>query len=953
MKLRIPAMRRGLLPAAIVTALSPAIAAAQEQASDATTLDRIEVTGSRIRQASIETAQPVLMIGREEIEKQGFTTVADILQNLTSAGSPAISRGDVLASGENVGGYYVDLRNLGASRTLILVNGKRLGANTTGLQDLGQIPSSAIERIDVLKDGASSIYGSDAIAGVVNIITRTRFDGAEANAYFGQYDDGGGDIQTFDFTVGSTSDRGGVSLSIDYGKEEPLWARDMWYARDGSRGPDFPGAGWSPVSQNGSFFDPVSEEWLTLTPGADPTDPDSYTPLTPDQYANSNEQMMARTGIERRSIYVAGEFDLTDDIRFVSDALYNSRTTTQQVAGYPYQSGSFETPLSGDSAFNPYPGTDLEFRRRLWERPRITENELKTYRVTAGLQGAFEIGERFWDWDVGGSWNRNEMLKNGRGDASLVAARAALGPSFINEDGVAQCGTVDDPIALGTNYGADECTPWNPLQPYGANGPNGLEDPNVQAFLFPEYHDTGLTESTIYTANLSGTLFTLPAGDLGVAVGYEHRKEEGRFVPDAFNQAALSTGLPATTTAGQYSLDEMYLELNVPLLSGVAGAEELSLSLATRYSDYDTFGDTLNNKFGLTWRPTGDLLVRGTWAEGFRAPSIDNLYGGVGGSFERYVDPCGNGPGNVAGNAACTAAGVSPDYVQLGQGLDPCDSFPCQTPYQFLTGSNPNLTPEMATSKTAGIVYSPQWVEGLDLSLDWYSVEIENLIAEDSVDDILTDCYVRGVESRCAGIERDPETGVITMLNFGLTNKGRLETEGYDLGVRYRLPETAYGNFAIDWQTTYVSKHELTADNNPDTVPAPSNSFAGYFRTRSNLTLDWQMGDFGASWTARYYSGMKESCVVTDSFDENYCDQPDYAAPDVPEGLPLRTVGSNVFHDAQVRWSAPWDATVSLGANNVTDHRGPLMFTSPNNQFAYYGGFDVGRFVYMKYQQRF
>ncbi len=345
--------------------------------------------------------------------------------------------------------------------------------------------------------------------------------------------------------------------------------------------------------------------------------------------------------------------------------------------------------------------------------------------------------------------------------------------------------------------------------------------------------------------------------------------------------------------------------------------------------------------------------MRGTWAEGFRAPSIDNLYGGVGGSFEFYTDPCGNGPGNVAGNGPCTRDGVPADFIQLGQAGIPCATFPCQTGFQFLTGSNPDLTPEEAISRTAGIVYSPRWREGLDLTLDWYEFEIENLIAEDSVDDILTDCYVRDVVSRCAAFTRDPVTHVITALNFGLTNKGRLDTEGWDFGVRYRLPETAWGDFGIDWQTTYISEYTITADDNPDTVPAPSVSFAGTFRTRSNLTLDWQMGVLGASWTARYYSGMKESCVVTDDFDPDYCDQPDYAAPDVPDGVPLRTVGSNTFHDLQLRVETPWNATVSLGANNVTNHRGPIMFTSPNNQLAYYGGFDIGRFVYMKYQQRF
>src|SRR5690554_2396015 len=402
MNFRTSAVRLGLLPSAIAMALIPAVASAQDapRTEEPATLDRIEVTGSRIRQADMETSQPVMTISREDIQNTGLTSVADILQNLTSAGSPAISRGDVLASGENVGGYYVDLRNLGASRTLILVNGRRLGANTTGLQDLGQIPASAIQRIDVLKDGASSIYGSDAIAGVVNVITRTRFDGAEANVYYGQYGEGDGTIQTFDATIGHSGDRGGVTLSVEYGKEDPVWAKDRWYSADGSLGPDFPGAGFSPVSQQGFFIHPDSGDWMTLRPGEDPSDPASYRPFTEDDYANSNEQMMAKTGMERRSIYAAGEFDFTDNIRLVGDALYNHRTITAQVAGYPFQTAAFGIPLSGDSAVNPFPGTDLQLMRRFWEVPRSTENELSTYRVSGALQGMFEIGAGYWDWEI-------------------------------------------------------------------------------------------------------------------------------------------------------------------------------------------------------------------------------------------------------------------------------------------------------------------------------------------------------------------------------------------------------------------------------------------------------------------------------------------------------------------------------------------------------------------------
>lgn len=934
---------------AIVMAMAAGAAvsgsALAQDSSSPTTLDRLEVTGSRIRSADIETQQPVLTLSRETLEQQGFTSVADILQNLTSAGSPAISRSDVLASGEDVGGYYVDLRNLGASRTLVLMNGKRLGATTGGYQDLSQIPMSAIERIEILKDGASSIYGSDAIAGVVNVITRKRFNGAEAQVYLGQYSQGDGDTEQYSLTIGADGERGSVTLSAEYYNQDEVWAKDRWYAASGNAGPDYPGSGWSPVSQWGSAYAPCGPggayTWCTLRPGGNPNNPADFVPHDASFNSNSNEQMMAATSIERKSVYVNANYDITDNVTFNADILYNQRNTLQQVAGYPYQSLAFDTMLSADSAFNPF-GEDLDFRRRLWEVPRTTDSKLTTLRFAPSLSGFFEVGERTFDWSVGALFNRNELVKTGHGDMSLLASAPALGPSFIDADGVARCGTAASPI--------DGCYAWNPLLPYGVAGPGSLADPNVQNFLFPYYSDTGVTKTTSFNADLSGSLFTLPAGDLGFAIGIEHRKEEGRFVPDAFSQSGMYTGLPATTTAGEYELDEAYLELSIPLLADVAGFKELTLNLASRYSDYSNFGDTTNSKVGLVWRVNDELLVRGTWAEGFRAPSIDNLYGGTGGSFEYYTDPCSVGvPGSVAGNPACTAAGAPANYVQLGQGLVPCTGWPCQTPDQFFSGSNPNLLPEEAESTTVGIVWSPQWVDGLDLNLDWYHYEIENMIISDRVDRILRDCYVLGDASRCAvgQIQRDPTDGHITNMFYGLANLGKMETEGFDFGVRYRLPELSAGQFSIDWQNSYVSKYNTSAQNaDGDDIMVGGVGDAGYFRLRSNFGLNWTFGDFSANWTARYYSGMKESCVAG-----RPCTDPDRIANGSDD--PVRRVGANTFHDLQVSWKAPWNATVAIGANNVFDHKGPIMFTAPNSQYPYYGGFDIGRFLYMKYTQKF
>lgn len=947
MNFRNPAVRLGMLPAGIALALSPSFASAQEAAAGTTDLDRISVTGSRIRAANVETQQPVLTLSRESLEKQGFSSVAEVLNNLTSAGSPAISRSDTLSSGENVGGYYVDIRNLGAERTLVLMNGKRLGASTSGLQDLSQIPIGAVERIEVLKDGASAIYGSDAIAAVVNVITRKNVEGGEATAYFGQYGEGDGDTSQYSMTLGSTGERGSVTLAAEYSKADPVWAKNRWYSRDGNRGPNSTPASWSALSQNGSFCNPLvydcsptstTSVWQTLNAGGDPRNPADYHVITPSEFANSNEQMTVLTGVERKSVYINGTYDFTDSISLNTDFLYNERNTFGQLAGYPYQSQAFDTPLSAESAFNPV-GQNVEFRRRLWEVPRTTDSQLKTTRFAPTVSGFFDFAGKTFDWDVGALYNRNETIVTSRGDASLISTAQALGPSYINGAGVATCGVAGGPVIA-------DCVPWNPLLPFGVAGQGSLSDPALQEYLFPTFTTRGETKTTSFTANLAGSIVTLPAGDLGFAVGVEHREEEGSYVPDAFAQSGQSTGLGQKPTRGEYDLDEVYLELNVPILSDMPFAKELSLNLASRYSDYSNFGDTVNSKFGITWRPLDELLVRGTYAEGFRAPTISDLYGGLSSSFESYTDPCGVGaPGSVAGNAACLAAGVPANYAQLGQGNQPCLTLPCATNDQFISGANPELNPETSKSTTAGLVWSPRWVQGLDVSLDWYKYEISDMIIADSVDRILRDCYVLGDSARCASVVRGP-AGNITALTYGTANLGKLETQGWDLGVKYRLPEFAVGNFAIDWQTSYLSSYDEEGQNSAgDTITIGRVGEAGLFRVRSNATLSWTKGDLGVNWTARYYSGIQEDCIAIG------CTNPDRFQNG--ETAPIRKTGSNTFHDLQVSYNAPWNATIAVGANNVFDHRGALQYTAPNSSFAYYGGFDVGRFMYMKYTQRF
>ncbi|KRG56095.1 TonB-dependent receptor [Stenotrophomonas nitritireducens] len=912
----------------------------------ATNLDRIEVTGSRIRQVDVETAQPVLTISRDQIEQQGFSSVADILQNISAAGSPSFSRASPLTSNQEAGGQYIDLRNLGAQRTLVLVNGKRLGISPAGYQDISSIPSVIVERIEVLKDGASAIYGSDAMAGVINIITRKNFDGAEANVYTGQYGQGDGKKQTYDFMVGFSGERGSVTMGAEYHKEDPVWARDRWYTAETD--PRDVGGNNTPVGQWGNYDSGLKDSkgnviWYAPNRGSNAIGSGNFHPQNGDDTSNSIDQMQLLTPLERRSLFVSTNYDINDNVRFTSDLAYTKRSSDRQIAGYPLQSSATGAQMSKNSYFNPRPGTDINWRRRGWEIPRTTATDQTTWRFTAALEGSFEIGDRYFDWDAGYLFNEADTSIINNGNFYIPNVRAAVGPSFKDPTtGKIVCGTPGNVIA--------GCVPWNPFAGFGTGAvQNSLDDPAVRNFLFKEEHAIGKTKTHDYFVNIAGSIITLPAGDLGFALGYEHRKEEGGFTPDAIAQSGNSTNLASGPTRGSYKVDEGYLELNAPILADLPGAKELTFNAATRYSKFDTFGNTTNNKFGLKWRPMDDLLVRATYAEGFRAPTIGNLYGGGSQTFANgFQDPCDVLYGKAANSARCLKD-VGANFRQLKQGFVPITGpNGNQTPVPFVSGSNPFLKPETSTSKTVGLVYCPKFVQGLTMALDWWKIRIDDTVVSDSPNAILNDCYVNLIESRCAMFKRDPaQGGIVSDLTYGTRNAGYYLTEGFDFDATYGL-DTEWGHFSAKWATTYVSKFEIKSTNDKGTMPAQANGFEDYFRIRSNLSLGWNKGDWAANYGVRYYSSTKEDCTPGYS-----CTDPNYYSPNAGKVIPQNRLGAVTFHDVQVSWQAPWNARIAIGANNVFNRVGPIMYSQGASNFSYYGGFDTGRFLYMKYNQKF
>jgi iron complex outermembrane receptor protein len=579
------------------------------------------------------------------------------------------------------------------------------------------------------------------------------------------------------------------------------------------------------------------------------------------------------------------------------------------------------------------------------------------------VNGEFELANRDFAWDVGYLFSNTRAVQSAFGNLNLVAVRNAVGPSFLNAQGQVQCGTPANPINFGTTDGT--CTPWNPFLPFGAEGPGGLtNNPTLQQYLFQEEHSSGDTETQLFTANITGNIMSLPAGDFAFALGFERREESGKFIPDALSVTGNSTNLGALPTEGGYNVNEVYGELFIPVLADIPVFQELNFNVSSRYSDYDTFGETTNSKFGLEWRPIQQVLLRGTYAEGFRAPTIANLFAGGSQTFSFYTDPCdpvvGVASTNATVRATCAAAIANyATFRQLGQGFVPAAGTNTQTPVAFFQGAaNPLLEPEESESKSAGVVWTPSFVSGLQMSFDWWEIEIDNTIVADLPSDILNDCYVQNIAERCSSelFTRDATLGFVNTMRFGSRNAGFRIVEGYDFDANYSFEVGRFGGFVLNLQSTYLERDSIATNDAAATIPDEDVGFAVQAKTthrvRANANVTWTLGDFGVTWGARYFSGLREKCLNAGFF-PGECSNPTFVGPNTQQSGPHNELGSNIFHDLQVRWNTPWNGTLALGANNVLDHLGQAMYSQPNANVSYNGEFDIGRFVYARYRQDF
>lgn len=971
------------------------------QPGDAVTLGRIEVTGSRIKRTDYETANPVLTVDRDMIERSGVTSLGDLLQNLPVAGS---ALGTAFNNG-GTGAVEVDLRNLGSQRVLVLVNGRRwvngLRSLSTSSVDLTTIPVSIIERVDILKDGASTTYGSDAIAGVINIITRKDFEGLELRGQTGSFvSEGDGLRENLNLSWGRVLGKTSVFVDLNYANDEDVLAGDrdiskvplfgtgntrgslgtpqgtfVWVPNPAATDPgvllnecDRLDAGFS--AANGTSGDTLGVSlipdaiandpnlgqlplcWLTLRDGASGTSQADFRRQLPEDAYNYAPVNYLITPNERSSAFAMINQPLPFGMNLTGEMLYNRRVSRQLLAEMPL--------FTGDLLFPPYStlyiAEDQEYNPFNQDMGRADPNS-ELIGFGAVLRRMVEQGERDFNQTV--DTTRVGFGLTGEFDALSRYVSWELGASWgQSKNKAVNFGLIDlDHARLALGPAADcaadpDCVPLNMFGGQGPDGSGSITQEQLDYIIYVDHSSQEQEMQNVYL-NFSTEVLEMPAGPLGFALGLEWRKEDYLNVPDPFVQAGRSSTNQQDITQGAIEAREVFAELAIPLLRSQPYAEALELSLATRYSDYDAFGSKSVGKAGIRWQPVADLLVRGTASQAFRAPAITDLFLGAAQSFPRLVDPCDADERAADSNADtnCEADGIDSGYTQTL----------LQLPSDF--GGNPELNPETATTFTAGFVYSPSRVPDFNIYFDWFSIKIDDFITVPGAQYILDACYRTNPDQRsfCDAVERNAGGGIENVLNQ-FTNFAKLETSGIDLTLDYTLPFEGIGQFKLSWDTSYLIKYDQfdPAVEGGSTKTSYAGRYEGsanvnFPRVKSNAELAWSWENLQAAWSLRYIGSATEDCY--DGFDGDLsltalglCSSPN------PDDITAsqNELDGTWYHDVQFTYTlADFGTDVTIGVDNLFNQNPPVGFTSFSNSFDVTTYDTPGIFGYLRFVTRF
>jgi iron complex outermembrane recepter protein len=917
-----------------VVGLSSAAVFAQDADTSSERLDTIVVTGSNIRRVDIETANPVITIDRAQIQKSGKLTVGDLVQELPSIAGNATN--PQVNNGGGTGAASVSLRGLGSKRTLILIDGQRIINN-----DVNAIPANVVERIEVLLDGASAVYGSDAIGGVVNFIMRKDYQGAEFSFDYGISDRDDGERRGVSMTFGQSTDRGSVVAGVNYNKADAVSAGKRDFSREALYlyyGSSF--AGGSSRAPNGRITLPTalrpqfncSSNSVIRLPGTTGSSLSDYRCFitnpaegTPDFY-NYQPLNVILVPQERTNMFALGNYKLTDSVEAYMKAFVNRTSSSSLIAPYPFDARGNGVTISGDSIYNPF-GQDLGFgtsfnvlERLTGVGQRVNQFDTQTSQFIAGLKG--NIGDTSWRWDANINYGHFTQDQYTTGYLNFSQLASALGPSML-VNGVPTC--VGTPGDASTAIGG--CVPLNIFQQDSAASTAALRAAGSNPF------QNFLATSREATVNVNGEVFDLPAGPVSLAVGALYRKDYSSFKADStiiLNPATGTCDLGTACTtelSGNISTKEVYAEVFIPILKDMPFAHSLNVDIGTRYSKFNLAGNTTNSKISVEWRPIEDLLLRGTISEVFRAPNISELFAGAASNAPTAQDPCfGYLPGQQQGINAC---GPSTGATNI----DPVNGIPRQPNGQLnaiasgAVAAGFSLKPESGKSFDFGVVYDPSWIDGLSVSVDYYRIYLDDTITGIGTQNVLNICYQDPNSQFCPFISRFPNGDINAVLE-PTVNLGRLDTSGFDLGINYRLPEfdmfgRNVGRFSVGLNGTYIKEFDNSPVPGSTAVPRISNAgvytsqFGNFPRVRALGSLDWSMGPFEAGWRVRYIGNTR------------------VGSADLSQGLSVdggfvgveRNYGAYAYHSFTFGYTAePINTQFQIGIDNAFDKQPPIYF---------------------------
>ena len=739
----------------LALSISTALLASQSysgHAAEGDEVERIEITGSHIKRTNMEGPSPVTSLSQDDIQKSGVTDLISLFTKLPISGQGTFSTQANSSDDTANGGSSVSLRGLGADSTLILINGRRVSVSPfakgidTAFVDINNIPLAAIKRVDILKDGASATYGSDAVAGVINIVLRDDVEGAEITAKMGTTADGGGEEQSVNLVFGNSTDNTSHTFILEYFNREEVLYSDRDYsatANQAARTGDVDATDFrssSGIPGTIALASDPSNRLIDLY-GNDQCsgqDIDLANNLCRYDYA---PHMTMLPAAERFSWNYMGKYEINDNIRAFAELNGQNSKSTVRGAGSP----SFnELTMNGDNINHPFADMpshefyqqDLTMRRRTVDignrEKRVDSNY---YRAILGLQG--EIKD--WSWEAAYSYIKSGSIERG-------------------VDGFPNKRRTQEAIDSGL---------WNPFEP-SSNSQEALD--------YIETTTTRVGKSTMESLDfkISGAVMEMPSGDLMLALGTEYREESISDNPDDQFLRGEVFGTEATQANGSRDNLAIFGELAVPVL------ESLEVQLAVRYEDYSDFGTTTDPKVSFLWSPTDDLSLRGSYGTAFRAPSLHQL--GLGRTDESP---------NLVDTLRCAAIG------NQDRACEPQE-------YTAVFEGNPNLGPEESESYNLGVIYNV--TDDLNFTLDYYNYDITDIIDSDTqfvMDNFGLDGTI--VERRPTSIANDP--GEVIQVNDGFQNIGDLQTSGIDLDVRYNL-DTSAGNFKLGYVMNYVLNFE-------------------------------------------------------------------------------------------------------------------------------------------------